>query len=175
MFFESLQRILHIKRARWIEKRNDRRPGRVLDVGCGRGLLLKVFRNRGWEVAGTELSDQAASYAREVLHLPVQTGNLEQLNLPANQFDAVVMWHVLEHLPEPRATLAVVNRVLKPGGVFIASVPNFGGWEARFSRDKWFHLDVPRHLTHFTNESLRHLLRDTGFCDLEWSGPGTGV
>ena len=168
--FEKLQRMLYVKRAKWVEKYNGGRPGHVLDVGCGRGLLLKEFQNRGWEVVGTELSDQAASYPRQVLNLPVRIGSLEQLDLPANQFDAAVMWHVLEHVPEPRATLAAVNRVLKPGGIFMVGVPNFGGWEARFSRDKWFHLDVPRHLNHFTRESLRHLLRDTGFREVESSG-----
>ena len=134
-----------------------------MDVGCGRGFLLKAFQSRGWEVFGTELSDQAAAYASQVLHLSVRAGTLEELNLPADHFDAVVMWHVLEHLADPRPTLAEVNRVLKPGGVFLVGVPNFGGWEARLCRDKWFHLDVPRHLTHFTCETLGSALEATGF------------
>ena len=160
---EKLQRYLNGLRARQVESCNGRRQGRVLDVGCGRGFLLKVFQKRGWEVTGTELSDWAANCARGVLGLPVLTGNLQELNLPANHFDAVVMWHVLEHVPDPRSTLAEVHRILKQDGVFMIGVPNFGAWEARFSRDKWFHLDVPRHLTHFTKDTLQRALLDTGF------------
>ena len=160
---ERLQKLLYSSRASRSERQNGGRRGRVLDVGCGRGFLLEAFQNRGWEVAGTELSDQAARYARQVLRLPVNTGALEDLNFPANHFDAIVMWHVLEHLADPRPTLREVNRLLKPGGVFFVGVPNFGGWEARLGRDKWFHLDVPRHLVHFTIESLGRTLTEAGF------------
>lgn len=163
LIVEKPQRFLNGLRAKQVENCNGRRSGRVLDVGCGRGFLLKVFQKRGWEVTGTELTDQAANFARSVLNLPVCTGSFQEMKLPANHFDAVVMWHVLEHVSDPQTTLAEVNRVLKPGGVFLIGVPNFGAWEARFSRAKWFHLDVPRHLTHFTNETLQCALLAAGF------------
>jgi SAM-dependent methyltransferase len=143
---------------------------RVLDVGCGRGLLLREFRRHGWEVQGTELSAPAASYGRDVLGLPVAIGSLETLAFPAHHFDAVTVWHVLEHLPDPRVLLAEVDRILKPGGVLFIGVPNFGGWEARLGRDKWFHLDVPRHLTHLTKATLQRALAQQGFLDRRWSG-----
>jgi SAM-dependent methyltransferase len=160
---ERLQRFLNGLRVGAINYRSRSKRGRILDIGCGRGFLLREFQRGGWEVMGTELSESAGMYARDVLNLPVRIGDFREMNLPANHFDAIVLWHVLEHVYAPQATLAEVNRLLKPGGVLMIGVPNFGAWEARFSRDKWFHLDVPRHLTHFTRDTLEKTLAETGF------------
>jgi SAM-dependent methyltransferase len=138
------------------------RPGKVLDIGCGRGLLLNKLRQRGWDPIGTELSEDAAAYARDQLGLPVYTQPLEEITFPSNEFDLVILWHVLEHVPSPRDVIHEVARILKPGGTLLVAVPNFGSWEARWSRNRWFHLDVPRHLTHFTPKTLGHLLEDAG-------------
>jgi SAM-dependent methyltransferase len=167
---ERLQQKLYESRVRLVESVAAGARGRVLDVGCGRGLLLREFQRRGWEVQGTELSGQAAGYARDVLKLPVQTGSLETIGFPAEHFDAITLWHVLEHLADPRVLLAEARRILKPQGVLLVGVPNFGGWEARFCRDKWFHLDVPRHLTHLSRPMLRQVLAENGFGDRRWSG-----
>ena len=160
---EQLQNALYAHRVRRMEQLNGGRTGRVLDIGCGRGFLLRAFQRRGWEVQGTELSEGAAQYARVQLQLPVQTGSLEELRLAGDQFDAAVMWHVMEHVPNPRAIVVEVHRLLKPGGIFMVAVPDFGSPEARLARDKWFHLDVPRHVTHFTHETLRDALTAAGF------------
>jgi 2-polyprenyl-3-methyl-5-hydroxy-6-metoxy-1,4-benzoquinol methylase len=167
---ELLQQALYGQRVAKVEWAAEGTRGRVLDVGCGRGLLLQEFRRRGWEVQGTELSEEAANHARQVLKLPVETGSLETIGFPANHFDAVTLWHVLEHVTEPSALLSEINRILKPGGVLLVSVPNFGSFEARCFQDKWFHLDVPRHVTHFTQTMLRKALGQTGFQDRHWSG-----
>jgi SAM-dependent methyltransferase len=156
-----LQRALYSRRVRAIQNALGR-TGRVLDVGCGPGFLLREFRQSGWDVHGTEFSDQSAAHARDRLHLPVSVGDVTQLHFPAQSFDAVVMWHVLEHTPEPAVAIAEVSRLLRPGGVFLCAVPNFGSLEARIARDKWFHLDVPRHLSHFTVPALGNLLAGNG-------------
>ena len=166
---ERAQQALYASRVRRVECVAPGR-GRVLDVGCGRGLLLREFQRRGWDVRGTEMSETAARYPREVLKLRVDVGSLEDLALPAGHFDAVTLWHVLEHIPDPRVVLAEVQRVLKPGGALFVGVPNFGGWEARLARDKFFHLDVPRHLAHLTRESLSRALKDAGLRERGWSG-----
>jgi SAM-dependent methyltransferase len=134
----------------------------VLDIGCGPGFLLREFRDGGWQVQGTEFSEPSAAHARAVLGLPVAAGDVRELNFESASYDAVVMWHVLEHTPQPEQTLIEVARLLRPGGVFLCAVPNFGSTEARFARDKWFHLDVPRHLNHFTVATLRTLLAAHG-------------
>jgi len=95
---------------------------------------------------------------------------LEEIEFPDDHFDAVTMWHVLEHVHDPRTVLSEVSRILKPNGILLVGVPNFGGFEARFFRDKWFHLDVPRHVTHLTKPSLKQALSANGFQDRCWSG-----
>jgi 2-polyprenyl-3-methyl-5-hydroxy-6-metoxy-1,4-benzoquinol methylase len=160
---ETLQNALYTLRVREVEAVANSGPGRVLDVGCGRGVLLQEFRRRGWEVQGTELSESAASYARQTLKIPVEIGDLETISFPPNYFDAITLWHVLEHVADPRALLAEIRRILKPDGVLLVAVPNFGSLEARVSKDKWFHLDVPRHVTHFSAATLERALNESGF------------
>jgi SAM-dependent methyltransferase len=158
---ERLQRGLYASRARAVERLAGA-PGRVLDVGCGRGLLLDAFRRRGWEVQGTELDERSAAHAREVLGIPVRVGGDDAWPWPAGHFDAVAMWHVLEHFADPTAALARAARLLRPGGVLLVSVPNFGSPEARLARGGWFHLDVPRHLVHLTPAWLATALDEVG-------------
>jgi 2-polyprenyl-3-methyl-5-hydroxy-6-metoxy-1,4-benzoquinol methylase len=167
---EALQKALYAQRVRMVESVAGARRGRVLDVGCGRGLLLEAFRRRGWEVQGTELTETAACYARQVAGVPVEMGRLEEIGFPESHFDAITMWHVLEHVHDPRVVLAEVSRILKPGGVLLVGVPNFSGFEARLFKDKWFHLDVPRHVTHLTKATLKQALHENGLRDRRWSG-----
>lgn len=137
-------------------------PGRVLDVGCGPGWFLYHMRRRGWETRGTERSVSAAHHARDVLNLDVRAQNLDELAAEGVSYDAVVLWHVVEHMHEPATTLHDIARVLCPGGVLMIAVPNFGSPEARFGKAGWFHLDIPRHLFHFTSATLTKLLADAG-------------
>ncbi len=159
---ELLQKFLYGQRVRRMERLNGDRAGRVLDVGCGPGFLLRQFQERGWEAQGTELSETSAAHARKTLGLPIHVGDLASAHFPNAEFDAVVLWHVLEHVPFPQSVLAEVERILRPGGTFLVGVPNFGSCEARLTRDKWFHLDVPRHLNHFTVPTLLRMLQATG-------------
>jgi ubiquinone/menaquinone biosynthesis C-methylase UbiE len=159
---EWLQEKLYAWRAGQVLRRLNRKNPKVLDIGCGRGLLLREFQRRGCDVTGTEFSDGAGRFAREVLKLPLRVGLLHELNFPDASFDVVVMWHVLEHVSDPRPTLAEVSRILRPGGIFLVAVPNFGSPEARLTKAGWFHLDVPRHLSHYTTKSLPQILADAG-------------
>jgi SAM-dependent methyltransferase len=164
---EGMQRALYGARARRVEEAAGGAPGRVLDVGCGRGFLLDAFRRRGWTVEGTEMSLASSAHAREVLGIPVQVGPLESLGLPGGSFDAVTLWHVLEHVTDPASLLGEIARLLRPGGVLLVSVPNFGSPEARLTGPGWFHLDAPRHLVHFTPASLAGVLHLAGFESLQ--------
>jgi SAM-dependent methyltransferase len=135
----------------------------VLDIGCGRGLLLNELRKLGWRVIGTELSDGAARFARESLGLDVRVGGAGRLGLEEGSFDAVVLWHVLELVEDPAHLLHEVARLVRPGGFVLVAVPNFGSIEARLWKAGWFHLDIPRHLSHFTPETLSRMLAAAGF------------
>ena len=160
---EFVQQRLYAARARKIEKLREGERGEVIDIGCGPGWLLNAMRERGWAVCGTEMSESAAAFARETMNLPVESKELRDLGFADGRFDAVLLWHVLEHDPEPEILVAEIARILKPGGVFFVGIPNYGCPGSRWSRDKWFALDVPRHLSHLSADRLRRLLEGAGF------------
>jgi SAM-dependent methyltransferase len=137
-------------------------PGRVLDIGCGPGRFLDQMRSRGWETVGTERTDAAARQARDVFGLDVRVQDLDAFIAEGATFDAVVLWHVAEHIHDPAMTFVDIARLLRPGGVAMVGVPNFGSPEARIGGSGWFHLDVPRHLFHFTPTTLNGLLTQAG-------------
>jgi 2-polyprenyl-3-methyl-5-hydroxy-6-metoxy-1,4-benzoquinol methylase len=138
-------------------------PGSVIDIGCGPGVVLNQMRARGWSVRGTERSPSAAQQARDVFHLDVRAMDVDEVVAEGATFDAVVLWHVAEHLHTPLATILSIGQLLRPGGVLLIAVPNFASPEARLGRSRWFHLDVPRHLVHFTPSTLGAMLADAGF------------
>ncbi len=136
--------------------------GRVLDVGCGRGILLQELCRQGFEAHGFEVSRAAAEGADPRIQLRI-ADDLMLANYPAEYFDQVIIWHVLEHVGDPREYLAEIHRILKPGGEVIIAVPNFSSTQARWTGPAWFHLDLPRHLFHFSMKSLKQLIDATGF------------
>ena len=145
-------------------------PGsRVLDVGCGRGLFLRMLRERGYRVRGTELS--AATAAQAYDDVVVDAGELFEGQFPDGSFELISIWHVLEHLSEPRRTLEICQRALLPGGRLLLAVPNFGSLQSRFGGVDWFHLDLPRHIFHFTPQTLAALLEASGY-EIERSRTG---
>lgn len=150
---EAVARDLLRKVSAWTRAHEIDRP-RILDVGCGVGLFLHLADEAGMQVRGIELSGSAVSYARANYGLDVHHGTLEDAGIPPASCDIVVMWHVLEHLPDPLAGLRQVAEILAPGGLLLAAVPNFGSYEARLFGRRWYSLDAPRHLTHFTPQTL---------------------
>jgi len=150
------------RRARWIDKRI-RPRSRVLEIGCGRGVLLEALSHLGHECHGTERSDLAATRAQRIVGIKVYTDPLEQCGLRENYFDVVILWHVLEHLENPVPTLTHISNLLGPHGILIIEVPNVWSWQARLTGKHWFHLDIQRHLYHFTAQGLNKLLERNGF------------
>lgn len=130
---------------------------KVLDIGCGRGVMLRALLDLGHEAHGVEIAPEAASGADPRAQIRIAP-ELTKADYEENSFDAVIMWHVLEHLPHPEQTLAEIRRILRPGGRLILAVPNFGSLQSRRTGNHWFHLDLPRHLYHFTPETLQRLL-----------------
>jgi SAM-dependent methyltransferase len=138
-------------------------PGAILDVGCGRGLMLSELAHRGWRAVGVEMSDAASRHAREVLGLDVRVGDLVGCKFPTASFDVVTLFHVLEHLPDPDSALAEVRRLITADGWLLVEVPNFGSLQSRLAGGRGFHVDAPRHLFHFTRAALLQSLERAGF------------
>ncbi len=138
-------------------------PRRALDVGCGDGKLLVALAGRGFGCTGIDRNpharDAVAAHAGITLHV----GTLAAARLPSASFQVVVLRHVLEHVEDPRATLDEVARVIEPGGLLVVAVPNVASWQARGTGDHWFHLDLPRHLHHFTPAALATIVDGSGF------------
>lgn len=134
----------------------------VLDVGCGRGVMLRAMLDLGYTAHGVELTEEAAAGVDPRAEIRIAS-DLAQAGYETNSMDAVVLWHVLEHLPHPGKTLAEIRRILRPGGRLILAVPNFASWQAGRAGADWFHLDLPRHLYHFSPETLSILLHRYGF------------
>jgi SAM-dependent methyltransferase len=136
-------------------------PGMAFEMGCGDGLMLDTLRQLGWQVVGSERTPQAAYIPSQMLGLPVFVGGLETIH-PSPQFELIFLFQVLEHLDDPVKVIGQLSNLLKPGGKLIIGVPNFAGWQASVGREKWFHLDVPRHLVHYSPSALQTVLEPFG-------------
>ena len=148
-FYYRLTRRLSVKKGQ-----------RVLDIGCGNGNFLEYLAAKGAETYGCDLAPSSLGLAPGIRFFQ---GTLEESHYPSNFFDCVVVWHLLEHVDDPRRTLEEINRILKDDGRFLLSVPNLKGLEPRIFKQASLLLDVPRHLYHFSPEPLEKLLRQTGF------------
>jgi len=138
-------------------------PGVVLDVGCGVGEFLVCAKEKGWDVWGAEISGYAAKIAEELSQGTIIRGEFTKVDLPKGYFDAVTMFHTLEHHPSPSTSLRKVWQCLKPGGFLIIGGPNFGGIDAKLYRKKWDGLHLPFHFYHFTYDTLKILLENAEF------------
>ena len=136
--------------------------GLALEVGAGTGWMLRALRERGWRALGNERSLEAALAARAAAGVPIFVGDLGAVR-PAPALDLVIMFHVLEHLADPLAELRAVARRLRSGGVLVLGLPNIASWQARLAGRHWMHLDVPRHLCHFTPDSIERALAVSGY------------
>jgi SAM-dependent methyltransferase len=162
---EAYRRLVLRDHARFVERAlgDSGGVGRLLDVGCGGGLLLGMLRERGRTVVGLDNSPAAAAIAWSRQRVPAVCGVLEDAPLRAGSFAAVSMFHVLEHVRDPRAYVAAAHRLLEPGGRLIAQTPNAGCWQFRLLGHAWSGLDVPRHLYDFRASDLERLVESCGF------------
>ncbi|HEX5058471.1 MAG TPA: class I SAM-dependent methyltransferase [Kofleriaceae bacterium] len=138
----------------------------LLDFGCGSGWYLQQMAELGWQATGYESNADHAAHVSRVTSLPVLSG-LDSLKARTGEFDLVTMNFVFEHLADPHEMLDLVSRVLRPGGQLYISVPNIESREARIFKDRWFHLDPPRHLTFFTKAMLSEMFAARGLVDIE--------
>lgn len=137
-------------------------PGRMLELGCASGSFMHQMARQGWQVQGIEFSEKAAQAASH-LGYHVFTGPLETAPTPEEPFDLIVGWMVLEHLHDPIGCLKKLRKWAKPGAWLVLSVPNAGSLEFAIFKDKWYALQLPTHLHHFTPQTLRRVLQAGGW------------
>lgn len=153
------------QKVRWVESQLGRSRGSLaakgnwLDVGCGIGVFLHAAQAKGYGVQGVELSSSARERATSLLGTPIQ----ERLENVSGSFQAITLWHVLEHLPQPEDTLRALWEKAEPGAVLAIAVPNPDSWDAHHYGTEWAAWDVPIHFWHFNQESVKSLFARTGW------------
>jgi 2-polyprenyl-3-methyl-5-hydroxy-6-metoxy-1,4-benzoquinol methylase len=136
----------------------------VLDIGCGNGRFLSSLLNYGdFKLFGVELEGNSAKRAARIKEINLKVGTIEENDFPDSNFDAVTMFHVFEHLIEPKQTLEIISEILKKDGLFVVSFPNIVSWQSNFFKGKWLHLDPPRHLFFFSPKDFKNLMIKMGF------------
>lgn len=137
---------------------------KVLDFGSGKGQFLVQAKLSGWETFGIETSTSRAAFAKEKYGLEIQTGFYQGGKINTGKFDLITLFHVLEHLPEPLALLhELTQNNLTKDGILVIEVPNYGSWQSRIAGKDWMHLDIPRHLSHWTEAQLIDQIQTLGF------------
>jgi 2-polyprenyl-3-methyl-5-hydroxy-6-metoxy-1,4-benzoquinol methylase len=140
--------------------------GRLLEIGCGRGDFGSQLVKRGWLAVGVEPSREACVVARQ-RGVEARVGTLDTLELEPETYDVAVFRQSLEHVLDPVGDLRRAYAALRPGGMVIISVPNFGCWQRRLFGGHWLHLDLPRHRHHFNEYTLSAALERAGFAGVQ--------
>lgn len=132
--------------------------GKILDIGAGIGAFLNTMKEKGWGVVGVEPDNGARQQAKNLFDLDLnETDVLQQL--PPNSFDAITLWHVLEHVHQLHSYVERLKELLKPKGKIFIAVPNYESADSSIYKLYWAAYDVPRHLYHFTPKSMEALMQ----------------
>jgi len=158
-------KILNWEYNRVIRNINSFKPkkGSLLDFGCGKGKFASIAKNKGWQVKCVETAKERAEYAKKIYGLEVSTNLYSTGKLFNQYFDALILFHVLEHLANPKILLSeLIKHNLKKEALVVIEVPNIKSLQARIAGSKWMHLDIPRHISHFTSVQLEQMARESG-------------
>lgn len=152
---EQLFKNIFLRRVKEISKFI--KSGKVLEIGCSTGIMLSLFKNKGFEVEGVEISRKAAKKAK-ARGINVNVAFFEKINFN-QKFDLVILNHTLEHMENPLKVLQKVKTILKPKGLLMIDLPNFDSPVARFLKKRWMHLLPDEHLWHFTPRAFEILFK----------------
>jgi 2-polyprenyl-3-methyl-5-hydroxy-6-metoxy-1,4-benzoquinol methylase len=146
-----------IQKRKMVKKITGKPIGTILDVGCGTGAFLHIMQQSGWGTMGLEPDERARKKAKELYNLNLE-GPEKLYSLPVKSFDAITMWHVLEHVHGLNNYIERVKELLKPGGKLLIAVPNYTCYDEKVYKEFWAAYDVPRHLYHFSPASMHKAL-----------------
>lgn len=158
-----LVRVFSLKKKLNLVNAQAKNKGNLLDVGCGTGNFLNVCEENGWSVLGIEPDHSARAIANKKIGNKVF--NSDELNkLETNSFDVITLWHVLEHLPNPKEEIGLFKKLLKANGILIIAVPNYKSYDANHYKEFWAAYDAPRHLWHFSRTAISKLVSSQNMC-----------
>ena len=139
-----------------------RKTNKLIDVGCGIGYFLEVAKRRGWEVYGTEFTEEAVKICEEK-GAKMELGVLNPSNYESESFDVVCSFEVIEHINNPLEELSSFNQILRKGGLVYCTTPNFNAVERFQLGAEWNVLTYPEHLSYYTPKTLTRVFKETGF------------
>lgn len=145
----------------WVSKMKKSGGKQLLDIGTGTGYFANHMKKAGWDVTGTEFDEGARAFAKDNFGLEI----MEPVALDSfdsNSFDAITMWHVLEHIHDLNGYVANISKYLKKEGTLTIAVPNHTSTDAKSFKSFWAAYDVPRHLWHFSPETIKKLMAKHG-------------
>ena len=151
---------INIKNKFNIAASNQRSTISLLDIGCGVGDFLLYAKEKGCNITGIEPSEDARKIAEKKLECKILSPE-ELQNIPDNSFDIITMWHVLEHVADLKTEIYHLQRILKKDGKLVLALPNYKSYDAEYYKDKWAAYDVPRHLSHFSQTSIKNIFKET--------------
>ncbi len=139
-----------------------RRNNKILDVGCGEGWMLEIAKMKGWEVYGTELSSRSIEICK-TKGIKIYAGVLNPEKMDVGEFDIVVSSQTFEHINNPNEEISNINKLLRKGGLFYITTPNFNSYLRFILKEKYDIIVYPEHLTYYTKRTLNKLLKQNGF------------
>ncbi len=154
---------------RLIASATRKRQGKLLDIGAGTGAFVGHMQQNGWEVTGLEPDETAREKARTD-HRVVLLGTDELFKLAPDSFDAITLWHVMEHVHDLHPYVEQLKALVRRNGRIFIAIPNYTSYDARVYREAWAAYDVPRHLYHFSPDAMEALLDQHGL-QLQYSQP----
>jgi cyclopropane fatty-acyl-phospholipid synthase-like methyltransferase len=165
------ERYAMISRINRIEKFTPK--GKLLDIGCGTGLLLDVAVERGWDVFGLEPAQEGIETISTSVKSRVMQGVLTKGLFETESFDVVVFWSVIEHVINPVELLTIAHDLLKTGGILVIQTPNVDSLSARLFRGQWTSTSFIDHLILWSRESLLKVISNLGFKVIKLQYAGT--
>ena len=159
--YHSIRKKTLQNKKKLIEGETQKSTGNILDIGCGTGAFLYTMKTGGWEITGLEPDETAREKAKTLYGIKPQPSN-NIFNLSNNSYDAITMWHVLEHVHQLHQYIGQLKNMLTEQGKIFIAVPNYTSYDAQHYGQFWAAYDVPRHLYHFSPTSMKTLVEQHG-------------
>ena len=159
--YQFIRKRTMVRKRKLVEKCTGIKKGKLLDVGSGTGSFVKEMKENGWQVTGLEPDGDARKVASRQYQIELYDAG-EFYRLSPGSFDAITLWHVLEHVHDLSIYIRQLKTLLNEKGKLFIAVPNYTSFDAKVYKEYWAAYDVPRHLYHFSPQSMKLLMEKNG-------------